>query len=46
MIDQFNWPMMPSKKVALAALLCDIELLPEDFDILKTMICPVWLKRT
>ena len=36
MIDQFNWANDAVKeKVALAALLCDIELLPEDFDLLK-----------
>ncbi len=35
-IDQFNWANEAVKeKVALAALLCDVELLPEDFDLLK-----------
>ena len=34
--DQFNWANDAVKeKVALAALLCDVELLPADFDLLK-----------
>ncbi|MBI2518955.1 MAG: hypothetical protein HYV97_00995 [Bdellovibrio sp.] len=36
MVDQFNWANDAVKeKVALAAMLCDVELLPEDFDLLK-----------